>query len=294
MNITENTLSRAVEATQLFTVLEGDNRRRSRSSEPTKAVDYQFKRIYDVVGSEALVLCDSRGRDLASVGNKQLCRLLSHSTPTLYSRSNDHLRVQMKGLDIIRPGIDPSNISLSGISLPAHNRKLFVASISESKFNEAGVLHATNGVSRILGIGHPYRGVTVSSRDRLIYDVSRSVSRGYYRFLKGALCRALSEKRWFTGFGAKSVYKRALSAILERSSRRLSREGLIIEQPSFWRGMTGHYTPLSAGYRQQQWLLPVKIIATGRSWGLLRVEMVMNDNHFHIPSPPMGDLECAN
>tara|TARA_B100000029_G_C17272275_1_gene850276 strand:+ start:309 stop:830 length:522 start_codon:yes stop_codon:yes gene_type:complete len=173
MQITENTLSRAVEATQLFTVLEGDNRRRYRSSEPTQAVDYQFKRIYDVVGSEALVLCDNRGRDLASVGDKQLCRLLSHSTPNLYSRSKAHLQVQMKGLEIIRPGIDSSNISLSGIPLPVRNRKLFVASISESKFNEAGVLHATNGVSRILGLGFPCRGVTVSSRDRLVYDISR-------------------------------------------------------------------------------------------------------------------------
>ena len=95
-------------------------------------------------------------------------------------------------------------------------------------------------------------------------------------------------------FGEISAYKRALSAILKRANRRLSREGLVIQKPSFWRGLNGEYTPLSAGYRQQQWLLPVKIIATGRSWGLLRVEMVTNDNHFHIPTPPVGELECAN
>jgi len=294
--VTENTVSRATEASALFAISEdADNRRRRRSAEPAKAVGFQFERVYDIVGSEAIVLCDRSGRKLSSVGDDQLCRLLSKSVPTIYGGNSSKLDYQLKAMDIIRPDIDFSHIALDPIAVPHQCRQLFVASISESNFNPAGVSHAGEGVRRILGVPDPYQSMNrvVSSKDRLSYDVARGIDLGYQDFNDSEIGSTMRRPR--RRAPSRRMYGRALEQMMARADRRLKREGLRADRPGLWTSFWSRDEALRDGnYRRRRFELPLRFLASGRQWGVLSVTMVCGDRNFEIPQAPRVELQLIN
>ena len=288
---TEDTVSTATRASYIFNMQDdSENRRRLRSPEPGRAVSFQFERVYDMVGSEAIVLCDARGRQLRSVGERQLCRMLSVSTPAIY-RGDAQREVQLKGMELLRPNTDWSSIAIRPIRLPVRRKQLFVASVSDSTFNQAGVHHAREGIRRILGIpqalSHYHRPV-VSSRDRLAYDVSKALTGGYHDFNGSTHSMELRVPGRFRP--RRSRYVQALSMMLWRVDRRLEREGLYVERPKFWNRHFGRSSVPMEGYRALNFALPVRRGSTGRRLGTMAIEMTCYDRAFNVPQPPNGVL----
>jgi hypothetical protein len=294
MNVTENTVSRKTEAKALFEVPTAeDNRRRRRSAEPARAVGFQFERVYDLVGSEAIVLCDVQGRPLSAIGDDQLCRLLAKSVPVLSVGDARRVDYQLKAMDIIRPEIDFSHIAVEPIPVPHRSRGLFVASVSESTFNEAGVQHAGDGVRRILGIPEADQEPSVvSSRDRLAYDLERALEIGYQDFKDSELAQSLRGSR--RRGASRRQYAGALAFMLDRVDKRLRREGLRADRPSLLARFWGEEESLSAGYRLRRFDLPLRFVKSGRQWGRLTVDMTCADTRFDVPSAPSASLRLVN
>jgi hypothetical protein len=291
---TEDTVSTQTQAGWIFAMDDDSrNRRRCRSPEPKQAVTYQFERVVDVVASEAIVLCDQRGRPLSSVGSGQLCRMLSQSVPAIFT--GDATReVQLKALEIVRPNLDWSHIAIRPIAIPFKRNKLFVASISESTFNQAGVHHAGDGVRRILGI--PDRLVAqkprvISSRDRLCYDVSRALEHGFTEFWASPEAFNLRVKQAHNT--SRRAYVQALEMMLERVHHRLAREGLIVDRPSLWDRWFGRGESAQVGYRRRRFELPVRGLAPSRRVGTLSIEMTVYTRGFEIPEVPKAVLHLG-
>jgi hypothetical protein len=288
---THDTVSTKAQAVILFgDETAGADRRRRRSSDPEKAVNFQFDRVLDVVASEAIVLCDQRGRSLTGRGHQQLCRMLAHTVPSIVAGDRRQVDYKLKALDILRPGADISNVSLRPIVMPSGRRHLFVASLSESTFNEVGVHHASGGVRRILGIPHPYSRVApmpslVSSRDRLNYDVVRAISHGFQAFNETALAAQLRIPRRSSRVPGRD-YVRALTVMLGPVDRRLAREGLTVQRPGLRSRWLNWGETRNDGYRIRRFKLPLRELRSGRRLGLLTLEMLTYDRAFAIPRPP--------
>jgi len=288
--ITEHTVSTAVEASVLFDEPEGINRRRRRSPQPVSAVNYQFERVSDIVAAEALVLCDDRGRNLSGVGNSQLCRMLSQSVPAIFTGEATK-DVQLKGMDIIRPGIDWTNIAIRPLRVEHRRRHLFVASVSESQFNLAGVHHASGGVRRILGLPSPVRPrgvVRITSRDRLAFDVARAMELGYHNFFSSRLANELRVPRRFGP--SQRVYMLALNHMLSKVSSRLEREGLIVAKPTIWDRWFKRGVSSFGSYRTFRLALPIRQHDDNRRCGTLDIDMTVYGRQFEIPKPPNAIL----
>ena len=291
----QDTVSRAVEAAHLFDDPDySRNRRTRRSGNPSRALGYQFERVYDVVGSEAIILCDERGRKLSGVGDDQLCRMLSCSAPGFHVGSRSQASLRLKGMDLIRPGIDFQHIAMQQIAVPRQRKQLFVASVSDSDFNCAGVEHATIGVRRILGIPtqHGFERPIVTSRDRLSYDLRRAVEIGYQEFNASPLAQQLRVPRRFAS-PSRRTYIKALNAILQRVDIRLKREGLLVGRPNLRDRFTSRDHHITEGYRSRRFELPVRFISSGSKWGSLQIDMTIYDRQFEIPQAPKASLEVA-
>jgi len=291
MGITEDTVSIATQASWIFGVDDDSfNRRRTRSPEPGRAVGYQFERVYDMIASEAIVLCDSRGNKLRSTGDQQLCRLLSQAVPPIFSGQATK-DIQLKALDIVRPNIAWNNIAIRPIPIPQRKKQLFVASISESTFNEAGVLHAGSGVKRILGIPSHVRSHfqhVISSKDRLAFDVSKAIGIGFHDFYASPVANDLRIPR--RRGPRRSSYVQALGMMLDRVDVRLEREGLCVDRPTRWSRWFTRGQMTMEGYRSLQFALPVRRRVTRRQLGSLQIEMTVYDRQFSIPEPPKAVL----
>ena len=295
MSAFQDTVSRAVEAAHLFDDPDySRNRRRRRSGNPSRALGFQFERVYDVVGSEAIILCDERGKKLSGVGNEQLCRMLSYSAPGFHLGNRSQAGLRLKGMELIRPGIDFEHIAMQKIAVPRQRKQLFVASVSDSDFNSAGVEHASVGVQRILGIPTQYgfdRPI-VTSRDRLSYDLRRAVEIGYQEFNSSPLAQRLRVPRRFAT-PSRTTYIKALNAILQRADVRLKREGLLVDRPTLRDRFVSRDQHVTEGYRNRRFELPVRFANSGSKWGSLQVEMTIYDRQFEIPQAPKASLEVA-
>ncbi|MBN1947840.1 MAG: hypothetical protein JW797_19395 [Bradymonadales bacterium] len=289
-----DTVSISAQAAHLFTIPDGEfNRRHKRSGEPGAAVRYQLERVYDFVSSEAIILCDSRGQKLKGVGDRQLCTLLSRSVPAIYSGNTDRLSYQLKVMDIVRPDISCAQISLLPLPIPHPEKKLFVASVSDSEFNQAGVLHATGGIRRILGVPASKNIRTsrrISSADRLAFDLSRAMNLGYHDFFESALAQELKIPRRFFGPSRKDYHK-ALDIMLDRIDQRLEREGLACDRPDLRERLFNRGFISYEGYRNFLYQLPIRVVASRRRVATLHVQMAVYDKHFEIPVPPRTTLE---
>lgn len=291
----QDTVSRAVEAAHLFNNPDdSNNRRRRRSGNPSRALGYQFERVYDVVGSEAIILCDEKGRKLSGVGDQQLCRLLSYSAPGFHLGDRSQASLRLKGMDLIRPGIDFEHIALKPIAVPRQRKQLFVASVGEGDFNSVGVEHASYGVRRILGIPNPFGAerTQVTSRDRLAYDVRRAIEIGYQEFNASPLAQRLRTPRRFTA-PSKGIYIRALKEMMGRVDARLKREGLWVERPRLRDRFVSQDQHVTEGYRNRRFELPVRFINSGLKWGSLCIDMTIYDRQFEIPRVPQAALELS-
>jgi hypothetical protein len=290
-SVTEHTVSTAQTAALLFQDPDDSaNRRGRRSPEPGLAVGFQFERVYDVVGAEAIVLCDDKGHKLKSVGDPQLCRMLARSTPTIWAGAATR-EVTLKGMELIRPYLDWTDIAIQPIQVPQRQSKLYVASVSESTFNEAGAHHARQGVRRILGIPESPSGPlhrVVSSRDRLAWDVSKALTAGYYDFNGSALAIELRVPKRFGP--RKGDYTKALDLMLWRVDQRLEREGLYVERPTFFERLFARGEVAMEGYRSYRFHLAVRRGSTGRRLGTLNLEMNVYDRAFCLPQPPTAVL----
>jgi hypothetical protein len=289
----EQTVSTAATAELLF--LDPNysrNRRKIRSADPERAVSFQFERVVDVVASEAIVLCDERGSSLMDRGDKQLCRMLARSVPSIVRGDRDDLQRRLKSMDVLRPGVDGSLLAVGDIAVPNKKRRLYVASISESEFNTAGVHHAKLGVKRILGIPESSRmGLTprISSRDRLVYDVSRALYLGYYDFHASPLAAELRQTRTLFCVAPRS-YATALEFMMERVDRRLVREGLVVDHPTRMDRWFGRGYQKGDGYRERRFQLPVRCLQSGQQRGVLALTMQCYSRRFEIPRPPNAVL----
>lgn len=293
IGVTEDTVSRAVEAAHLFHDPDfSDNRRRRRSGEPARAVGYQFERVYDVVGADAIVLCDERGKKLSAVGDDQLCRMLSGSIPRIASGDRSQAAYSFKAMSLLRPGIGFQDLVVDAITVPKRRKQLYVASISESVFNHAGVEHATAGVRRILGIsGGSKEGAVVTSRDRLAYDLGRALEIGYREFNQSGFAQELRIPKRFRP--SRGVYVRALDRILGRVDQRLRREGLRCARPNLRDRFFGRDERVSEGYRHRRYQLPVRFEKSGSRWATLQIEMPIYERQFEIPRAPVARLEVS-
>lgn len=288
----QDTVSRAVEAAHLFSMPEADaNRRRKRSAEPSRALDFQFRRVQDVVGSEAIVLCDQRGRKLSGLGDDSFCRMLSRAVPNIAQGSRSQVSYQFKALDLLRPGIDTTHLAVSSIAIPKQRKRLFVASVGESIFNHAGIEHATTGVRRILGVPDAARpNQIVTSRDRLAYDLGRAMQHGFNEFNSSELAQRLRRPR--RGRPGRGEYQRALTNMLGRIEQRLGREGLLVDRPGLRERFFAKdiYAGVD-GYRNRRFGLPIRFARSGKQWGVLNVELTLYERQFQIPKAPTAVLQ---
>ncbi len=261
------------------------DRRYRRSPVLTEALGYQCAHIQEGLSLEALVVSDDVGDRWVGSGDKSLCRLLSRSALDLSERGSVEAAYRLKTLQSLKSDLKSSDITTCRIKLPDSQRFVVVTGVGSNRLRTNGVVSASRGTKRILGLTKSRENRTSQDEFDAAQHLQELVDNSYARLVstQGLYGQA---PRQLLGLVDDGVYREAFKHILAPAMDAVTQSGVIVDDP--WRSyrFRSRERRYTDGTFERTFRVALREARSGLRLGDLEIRFFHRHDEFEIPYCP--------